>query len=194
MPSRFRMSNRIDRVRPARVHDQVAGLLGRPGSVRVLGYPEDVHSPGRYLHDKQHVQALEEDRVHREEVTRQQTCRLDAEEPALGGVQAARSRPVPAGAEDPLHSRLADMVAKPGELAVHPPVSPGRVLFRQPQHQVADVRTGPGAARPVRVSPLAGDQTAVPGQQGSRRNQPTVPQRGWQQLGERRKDRPVGPV
>jgi transcriptional regulator with XRE-family HTH domain len=44
------------------VHDQVAGLLGGPGAVGVGGYPEDVHPPGGYLHDEQHIQAPEEDR------------------------------------------------------------------------------------------------------------------------------------
>ena len=33
----------------------------------------------------------------------------------------------------------ADLVTEPGQLAVHPAVSPGRVLPRQPQHQVADL-------------------------------------------------------
>ena len=58
------------------VHQQVPRLLRRPSAVRVGRYAEDVHPAGRYLHDEQHVQALEEDRVHGEEVTRQQALGL----------------------------------------------------------------------------------------------------------------------
>src|SRR5262249_26125620 len=71
-----------------------------------------------------------------EEVTRQQALRLGPQEPPPGGVQAARSRQVASGAEDPPHSRLADPVAKACQLAVHPAVPPGRVLPRQPQYKV----------------------------------------------------------
>src|SRR5262249_56517742 len=97
-----------------------------------------------YLHDEWHVQALEAGRVDGEEVTRQQALRLGPQEPPPGGVQAARSRQVASGAEDPPHSRLADPVAKACQLAVHPAVPPGRVLPRQPQYKVADPLADPG--------------------------------------------------
>jgi hypothetical protein len=38
----------------AEIHDQVAGLLGGPRTVRVSGHAEDVHVPGPHLHDEQH--------------------------------------------------------------------------------------------------------------------------------------------
>jgi hypothetical protein len=53
-------------------HDQIADLLGGPGDVRVRRHPGDVHAPGRYLHHEQHMQPFEEDRVHGDEITRQQ--------------------------------------------------------------------------------------------------------------------------
>lgn len=46
----------------------------------------------------------------------------------------------------------------------------------------------------VRVGPLAGDQTTVPGQQSPSGNQPTGMQRYREQPGQCRQDRPVGPV
>jgi len=52
------------------VHDQVAGLLGNPCSVWILGHPEDMHPPGRYLHDEEHIHSPEKDSVHGEEVAR----------------------------------------------------------------------------------------------------------------------------
>ena len=44
------------------------------------------------------------------------------------------------------------------------------------------------------MGPFTGGQTAVPGQQGSRRDQPTAAQRGRQQPGQCRPHRAVGPV
>jgi hypothetical protein len=76
---------------------------------------------------------------------------------------------------------------------VHPAVSPCGVLPRQPQHRVADLRAGSRPAWPTRVRPLARDQPAVPGQQRARRDQPAGAQHGWQQPGQRRQDRPIGP-
>ena len=96
--------------------------------------------------------------------------------------------------KNPPNGRLADLAAEAGQFAVHPAVSPGRVLLRKPQHEVADFRACPRAAWPRRVRPLAGDQTAMPGQEGSRRNQPAAAQRRWQQPGQRHQDRTVRPV
>jgi hypothetical protein len=75
---------------------------------------EDVHVPGRYLHDEQDVQAFAEDRVDSEEVAGQQSLRLSAQECPPGGVQTAGSRPVAPRAQDPSHGRFADLVAEPG--------------------------------------------------------------------------------
>jgi hypothetical protein len=111
-------------------HDQVAGLLGVPRAVRVRGHPEDEHPPGLHLHDEQHVQALEEDRVDVEEVAGQQAVRLGEQERAPGGIRVPRGRPAPPGAQDPPHRRLADAMAEPAWLAMDSAVSPGRVLPR----------------------------------------------------------------
>ncbi len=44
-----------------------------------------------------------------------------------------------------------------------PAISPGPVLPRQPQYQVADLWAGPRPTRPARIRPLARDQSAVKG-------------------------------
>src|SRR6516165_7855842 len=110
--------------------------MPRPGT----GSPPGCVPAGSlYLHDEQHIQALEEDRVHGEEVACQQSLRLGAQEPPPRGVQASGSGPDAPGAEDPPDSRLTDLVAKTGQLAMHPAVAPRGVLHRQPQYQVADL-------------------------------------------------------
>jgi len=63
-------------------------------AISAAGINRDMHPPGRYLQDEQHVQPPEEDRVHGEEVTRQQALGLRAQE-----VRQEVSRPRGAGRE-----------------------------------------------------------------------------------------------
>ena len=67
-----------------------------------------------------------------------------------------------------------------------------------PQHvrQLTDVGAGVSLApnSPVRAGLLAGDQAAVPPQDGAGRDQPVYPQRSRQEPDQRGEDRPVGLV
>ena len=96
----------------AEIHDQVAGLLGGPRTVGMGGHAQDVHPPGLHLHNEQHRQTPEEDRVHMKEIAGQQAISLRAQERPPGGIHAPRGRTVPAGAQDPPHRRRADVVAE----------------------------------------------------------------------------------
>src|SRR5258707_15806907 len=124
------------------VDEQVTGLLGGPCAARAGGHAEDVHPPGCYLHDEQHVQALEEDRVHVKEIAGQQAISLRAQERSPRSVQVRRDRPAPPGAQDPPYRRLADVGSEPAQFTLHSAVSPGRVLPRQPPYQVTDLLAG----------------------------------------------------
>jgi hypothetical protein len=73
--------NELDLVRLlAGVHDQVAGLLRRPHPIGMPGHSQDVHPAGAHLYGEQDVQPLQKDRVHCEEVARQQASGLDPPE------------------------------------------------------------------------------------------------------------------
>jgi len=74
LASRSRMRKRKHPV--CEVHEQVAGLLGGPGAVRVGGHAGYLHVPDRDLHDEQDVQTFEEDRAGSEEITGQQSLCL----------------------------------------------------------------------------------------------------------------------
>jgi hypothetical protein len=93
--SRSRMRNRNEPIRSARSMSRLRACW----AVQILGHSEDMHRPGHYLQDEQHVQASQEDRVHGEEVARQQALCLGLQESPPGGVQAARSGTAAPGAE-----------------------------------------------------------------------------------------------
>jgi len=64
----------------AEVHEQVAGLLGGPGSGGVRGDAQDVHPPGLDFHHEKDVQTSEEHGVGVQEVARQDPGRLAGQE------------------------------------------------------------------------------------------------------------------
>jgi hypothetical protein len=72
------------------VHDEVAGLLRRPCPGRVRGYPGQVQSSGAVLDEYQHVQPLEQSRLHRQEVAGDDRV-------GLGGQELPPGRPGPPG-------------------------------------------------------------------------------------------------
>jgi hypothetical protein len=53
----------------AQVHGEVAGLLHLPCPVRAPSHPGKVESSGAVLDEHQHVQPLEQHRLHHQEVT-----------------------------------------------------------------------------------------------------------------------------
>jgi len=87
-----------------------------------------------------------------------------------------------------------DPVAKPDELALHPPVAPRRVLRHHSDHELADRggRGRPSWASAARVVPVACNQPPVPGGQRRRGHgehlAPAVP---GNQPGQRREPQPV---
>jgi hypothetical protein len=128
-----------------------------------------------------------------EEVNRQQPLRLGAEEGPPLRVHAAGCRPEPGCREDASDGAGADPVAQADQLTLDPAVPPGRILFGQAQHQVADLAADRRTAGPVRVGPVPLDQPAMPGQQRRRGDDPVCPQPARQDLGQRRQHRPVRP-
>ena len=65
--------------------------------------------------------------------------------------------------------RRGDDNAHGGELTVGPPIAPGRVLLRQPEHEGGGPLGDGRSTRPaVWVGPALGDEVAVPAQEGCR--------------------------
>ncbi len=76
------------------------------------------------------------------------------------------------GLEDPADRGRADPVAELEQLALDPLVSPAVVLGGEPLDQRGNLGADWRPSRPVRIGPLAGDQAAVPAQDGSGGDQP----------------------
>jgi hypothetical protein len=78
--------------------------------------------------------------------------------PSRCGFDAGFAKDLPDG-------RGADVVAKSGELTVHAPIAPRRVLCGQAHDQGADTGWDGGSTRAgVRDGPAAADEVAVPAQ------------------------------
>ena len=180
----------------AEVHQEVANLLGSPRAVRVRGYPGEVHIAGADFDDEQAVQALQRQRaVHVEEIGGERGRGLGLQElpPGRVGVPFRRGRYAQC-LEDPADRGGADPVPEFQQLALDPLVSPAVVLSGEPLDQHGDLSGDRRAARPVRVSPLPGNQAAVPAKHGLWCNQPVRPQASGQEPDQHGEDRAVSPV
>ena len=78
--SRSRMRNRKRRPASSRSMQEVAGLLGQPGSGGVGGDAEDVHTADGVFDDEEDVQPAQADGVHVEQVAGEDRVRLRAQE------------------------------------------------------------------------------------------------------------------
>lgn len=102
------------------------------------------------------------------------------------------SRTQPAGEEDLPHGRRRDRDPEACQLTDDSPISPAWVLPRHPQDERPDRRVHPGAAgSAARVGPAAGDEVAMPGKQGLRRDEEGRPAPSRQQAAGRRQKDPI---
>ena len=141
-------------------------------------------------------QALQGHRaVHVEEVGREHRRGLRAKEipPRRVGAPLGRRRDLQ-GFEDPADGRCADPVADLEQLTLDPLVSPAVVLGGEPLDERGDLRADWRPSRLVRIGPLAGDQAAVPPQDGAGGDQPVRSPPSRQEPDQRGHHRPVGPV
>ena len=180
----------------AEIHQEIPDLLRGPRPVRVRGHSQNMHIPGADLDHEQAIQALQGHRaVHMEEVGREHGRGLRAQElpPGRVGTPLGRRGNLQR-LEDPADRRCADPVAELEQLTLDSLVSPAVVLGGDPLDERGDLSADWRPSRPVAVSPLAGDQAAVPAQDGAGGDQPVRPQPCRQEPGQRGEHRPVGPV
>jgi hypothetical protein len=176
------------------VHEQIAGLLGDPGTGGVGGNPGDVHAAGAVLDHDEEVEAAEEDGVDVGEVDREDRVGLRGQELSPGRAGALRGGVDASVLQDCPHGGGGEVVAESEKFALDAPVAPGRVLASHPQHQGPDRLWGGWAAWLASwVCPAVGDEVGVPAQQGSGRDEPEPAQLGGQQFAQRAEDGAVDP-
>jgi hypothetical protein len=125
---------------------QVAGLLGDPGTVGIGGHARQV-DPSRLVFDEeQHIQPPP-DRVDGEEVARHDPSRLPTQERPPRGGRSSRCRVQPVAAQRRADRGRRYLHAKPQQLTLDPLVAPGRVLAGQADDQLLNSWSNDG--RPV---------------------------------------------
>jgi hypothetical protein len=161
---------------PFEVGGEVAGHLGKPGTIGMGRDPEQVHPSSIDLDDEQHVEASKCDRVNREEVSGQNSFGLGTEKLAPGGTRAPRRRRESVSAKDGCDAALGDDQPELLELADDAEIAPTRVLPSQTNDQF-DRRVGQGrAAWPtVGVGPMFPHEGLMPANDRLRSDQEACP-------------------
>ena len=180
----------------AEVHDEVTGLLRRPGPVRVSGHAQHVKEAVTDLEGEQDIEPPQRDRaVDVEEVHHEHAGGLGAQErPPTGVGIPRRSRWDAVALQDPPDRRGAHAVAECGQLALDPQVAPARVLPRHPHHQGDEDVVDRWPSGPVGVGPSSAHEAAMPAQDRVRGDQAMATQCSGQPPDEGGEDGPVRPV
>jgi hypothetical protein len=112
----------------AEVHGEVAALLGDPSAGGACGHGGDVQPAGVVFDEDQHVDPAEQDRVHGEEVARDDGVRLGGQELLPRRAGASRRRVDAGGSQDLPHGRRRDPVPETGQFALDAAMPPQRVV------------------------------------------------------------------
>ena len=137
--------------------------------VGVGGDAQDVHAAGGVLDDEERVEPVQGDGVEVEQVAGEDGVRLGLQELGPGWSGSPRRRVDSGGVQDGPDGGGADLVAEAGEFAVDASISPGGVLGGQADDQGAQASGDGRSTGPDGLGgPAAGDELAVPAQDGGR--------------------------
>jgi hypothetical protein len=144
---------------------QVAGLLGDPGTVRVGGHPGEMDPSGVQFDEEQHVEPPEPHGVDGEEVAGHDPGGLLAQERPPGAVCTSWRRVEPVAAKRGTDRGGRDPNSQVQQLSLDPLIAPPGVLLCETDDQLLHllVQRWP-AGLAVRVGPGTGDQSSVPAQ------------------------------
>jgi len=164
-----------------------------PTAVRVGGHAGQVDPPGAHFDEAQHLQPVQPDRVHGEEVAGDDPGGLLAQERPPGGGHPPWRGIQPVPTQDGADGSGGDLDAEALECPLDPLVAPARVLPGQTDDQRLHVIVQRwSAGLMVRVGPGAGDQAAVPAQQRLGPDEEAGPAGPGQDAADRSQKRPVG--
>ncbi len=193
-PARSLIRNLTEAARWPRVHQEVAGCLGRPRAVRIRGDAGEMDAAGAVLDDDQDIEATEQHGVHVNEVDREDAVGLGGQELPPGRTRPPRCGTEPGIMQDLPHRRAGDGVAELDEFAVDTPVPPRRIL-RHADHELPDYgrRRRPAGTPSAGVVPFTCYQPPMPGKQRRRGHREHVaPPTTGDPPGQCRQPQPVG--
>jgi hypothetical protein len=145
------------------------------------------------LDDEEHIELVETDRVHDEEVGGQDAARLGGEE-LLPGRSTARSWSETGASKYPADRACRDADPEPAKLALNADTTPAAVLPAESDDELDDLIAERGTSRTSQGSPslpLASRELPVPAEQGLGRDEEATPAPPWKKATERREDRSV---
>jgi hypothetical protein len=172
---------------------EVAGNLGDKGAGRMIGDTEDVDHSALELNHEKHIELVETDRVHDEEVGGQDALGLGGEE-LLPGRSTARNGSEPVAAKHPADRVRGDADPEPAKLALNADTSPAAVLPAESDDELDDLITERGTSRASQGSPtfpLASRELPMPAEQSLGRDEKATPAPPWKKPAEHSQDRSV---
>ena len=161
------MDEEADRQRPVLdLPTEMPRLLRHPGRGRMLSAAGEVDASRPKLDEEEHVDRPQESRLNHEEVAGEQVLPMVTEEGTpCGGAGTLGCWRDAMALEDIADGRAAHRVGELAQLAMDTGVPPARVLLRQLEDQVFEIRVDartPSCVVPARERPLAPDKVPVP--------------------------------
>ena len=120
---------------------QLPGLLRHPGPAWIGCAPGEMHTTTAQLDEEEHVEPLQPDRLHGEEIDGEHTLPMRSYEFAPGRAPARADRTEATFPKPCAHGRRRHRDAESFELPNDALISPARVFCREPQHQLPNFRT-----------------------------------------------------
>jgi len=172
---------------------EVAGDLGDKRAGRMSANTEDVDYAALELNHEQHIELVETDRVHDEEVGGQDALGLGGEE-LFPGRSTARSWSETVASKDPADRARGDADPKPVKLALDANTSPAAVLPAESDDELDNLIAERGTSRTSLGSPtfpLASRELPMPAEQSLGRDEKATPAPPWKKSAEHSQDRSV---
>jgi hypothetical protein len=172
---------------------EVAGDLGDKRAGRMSSDTKDVDYATLELDHEKHIELVETDRVHDEEVGGQDALGLGGDE-LFPGRSTARNGSETVAAKDPADRACGDADPKPAQLALDANTSPAAVLPAESDDELDDLITKWRTPRTSLGSPslpLASRELPMPAEQSLGRDEKATPVPPWKKSAEHSQDRSV---
>ena len=144
---------------------ELASLLRHPLCGGLARAARQVHATARELNEEEHIQSLEPDGLHGEEVDREHRAGVCAYELPPRHPPASASRPEPCFSQHLANRRPGHGDTESFHLADDPLISPSRIVSGETHNQLAHVASNPWSSSATSVCPSPGHEPPMPTEQ-----------------------------